>query len=142
MNKFLMIFSVLILSILVACDNDSTSGNDTITVEEVITAFQDAGLEAENATEMTKDDYGMAPMKDDEAKRFLTPSIGEGAGGRILSYSNQDDLEEMKAYYDDLGRESAMFFSWTIAHKNILVQINGDLPEEEYNKYKEALEAL
>ncbi|WP_267206730.1 hypothetical protein [Salinibacillus xinjiangensis] len=34
---------------------------------------------------MTKDDYGMAPMKAEEGFRFLIPSLGEGAGGRILA---------------------------------------------------------
>ena len=40
----------------------------------------------------------------------------------------------MKAYYDDLGEGSAMLFSWTAVKDNILIQINGDLPEEKYKK--------
>jgi len=84
----------------------------------------------------------MAPMKAEEGKRFYIPSLGENAGGRIMSYDDQGDLEEMKKYYDDLGEESAMFFSWTMAHENILIQINGDLPEEKYEEYKAALESL
>ncbi|WP_267206729.1 hypothetical protein [Salinibacillus xinjiangensis] len=40
----------------------------------------------------------------------------------------------MKDYYDSLGEESAMLFSWTIQHDNLLVQINYSLPEEKYNE--------
>jgi len=111
-------------------------------VDDVLQAFKDAGLEAENPREMTKDDYGLAPMKAQEAKRFFIPSLGEDAGGRVFSFNNVADLKQTKEYYDSLGKESAMFFSWTIEKGNILVQINGDLPKEEYEKYKKVLDEL
>ncbi|MFC7062835.1 stress protein [Halobacillus seohaensis] len=141
MKKLLFVLFALSLGVLVACSSTDVS-NDSITVDGAIKAFQDAGLEAENATEMTKDDYGMAPMKSEEGKRFLVPSIEEGAGGRIFSFEKEEDLDQMKEYYDSLGEESAIFFSWTIKHENILVQINGDLPEEKYEEYKTTLESL
>ncbi|WP_156875381.1 stress protein [Virgibacillus sp. 6R] len=117
-------------------------GGDEATADDVIKAFKDAGLEAEEPTEMTKDDYGVAPMKSDEGLRFLVPSIAEGAGGRVITYSNQDDLDEMKEYYDSLGEESAMLFSWTAKSGNVLLQINGDLEEDKFNEYKKALESV
>lgn len=113
-----------------------------LSVDSVIEAFQTANLEAEEPTDMTKDDFGMAPMKSEEAKRFLIPSLGPDSGGRIFSYNNQDELQEMKSYYDDLGEESAMFYSHTASRDNILVQINGSLEDEEFEKYKEVLNAV
>lgn len=113
-----------------------------LTVDEVLQAFKDAGLEAENPREMTKEDYGLAPMKAQEAKRFFIPSLGEDAGGRIFSFDNKADLKQTKEFYDSAGKESAILFSWTIEKGNILVQINGDLPKEKYEKYKKALDEL
>jgi len=134
------LFSVIIFALLlVACNNNA---GDKIKVDNVISAFKDAGLEAESPREMTKDDYGLAPMKADEAKIVKIPSLCDDCNARILSFDNEEDLEQTKKFYDELGKESAMLFSWTIKHKNILVQLNGDLPEEQYNKYKKTLEGM
>ena len=138
MRKLLFIsVTSLLMLFLAACGSE-----DGLTVEDAVNAFKDAGLEVEDVTEMTKDDYGLAPMKADEGVRFLIPSLGEDSGGRIFSFSSQSDLDDTKAYYDNLGKESAMLFSWTIEKENILVQINGELEEEEYEKYKAALNEL
>jgi len=109
---------------------------------QVIEAFQAAGLEAESAYLMTRDDYGMAPMLAVEGTRFFIPSLCADCGGRVLSFSSQDDLDITEAYYVELGRGSAMFFSWTFTKDNILIQINGDLPEERARQYEMALETL
>lgn len=140
MKKLISVFALSLVMVLSACSSSESS--KSVTTSDVVQAFKDAGLEAESTKSMTKDDYGMAPMKAKEATRFLIPSLGEDMGGRIFVYDNKKDLEEMKAYYDELGKASAMLFSWTIAHGNVLVQISGDLPEEEYNKYKTALENI
>jgi hypothetical protein len=140
MKKLVGIMFLFVL-FLTACSS-ATGGKDSITPDKVIVAFKGAGLEAEDSRKMTKDDYGVAPMKAEEGKLIILPSVCEDCGARIFNYENDKDLDEMKAYYDDLGKESAMLFSWTIKHKNILVQLNGDLPEEEYNKYVKALEEL
>lgn len=76
--------------------NSSNANEDKtmeLTVDNLITAFQKSGLEAEDGGELTRDDFGMAPMKADKAKRLLIPSLGEDSGGRIFRYDNQTDLE-------------------------------------------------
>ncbi len=133
-----LIFAVFTVFLLAACSQSAGS----IKTEDVISAFKDAGLEAENVRELTKDDYGMAPMKAEGGKYFYLPSLGENKGARLFTYDSESDLDEMKKFYDDLGKESGMLFSWTIKHKNILIQMNGDLPEEKYNEYKKALKEL
>jgi len=112
------------------------------TSSQVIEAFKAAGLEVENPRAMTKDDYGMAPMLAIEGTRFLIPSLCPDCGGRVLSFSSQEDLETTKAYYIELGRSSAAFFSWVFTKDNILVQINGELPEETAKQYEAALAIL
>jgi hypothetical protein len=109
---------------------------------DVLNAFHSAGLEAEGAHPMTKDDYGVAPMIATEGTRFYIPSLCADCGGRIFSFSSLDDLEILKAFYVEMGKGSALFFSWVFDNDNILVQINGDLPEEEAMLYDEALSGL
>lgn len=116
-----------------------SGGGSNLTTNEVVEAFQDAGLKVEDPREMTKDDYGIAPMTANEGTII---GIGDDMNARVFSFDNEEDLDTHKAVYDELGKSSAMFFSWTIKHKNILVQMGGDLPEEEFNKYKAALEEL
>lgn len=132
MKKVLLLLVVL----LGACSSESGG----LTTDDVVQSFKDAGLEVEDVRDMTKDDYGMAPMTATDGVRFLVPSLGENAGGRIMVFDNEDDLDQTKAYYDELGESSAMLFSWTIKHENALIQINGDLPESKYEEYKKALQ--
>lgn len=107
--------------------------------QQVVDAFKIAGLEAENARPMTVDDYGMAPMLALEATRFIIPSLCADCGGRIMSFNKNEDLEVVKNYYDELAKSSALFFSWVFVKDNILVQINGDLPEPIAKQYETAL---
>lgn len=113
-----------------------------IPIDAVIAAFRAAGLEAEDVRPLTKDDYGMAPMMATAALRFYIPSLGPGAGGRLFAFANQADLETTQAFYVEMGRASALAYSWTFARANILVQINGDLPEDQARKYEKALQDI
>jgi hypothetical protein len=109
---------------------------------QVVDAFKSAGLEAEGTYQMTKDDYGAAPMMATEGIRFLIPSICADCGGRILEFDNLSGLAATQIYYEELGKQSAWFFSWVLVKDNILVQINGKLPEDKATQYQEALEDL
>lgn len=106
---------------------------------QAIEAIKAAGLEFENPREMTKDDYGMAPMMAKEGIRFFVPSLGPDNGGRLYSFATKEEMDKTKDYYIKLGKENAKFFSWVIEKDNILIQINGDLKEDAANKYKDAL---
>src|SRR5574340_608128 len=112
------------------------------TTADAVAAIQAAGLEFVDPHPMTKDDYGMAPMSAAEAVRFLLPSVCSDCGGRLYSFSSQADLELMKNYYEELGRQSALFFSWVFVKDNLLLQINGDLPEGQALKYKVVMDGL
>lgn len=111
-------------------------------VQQAQDAIIAAGLEFSNPTIMTKNDYGPAPMSATEAIHFLVPSICSDCGGRLYSFANSDDLSLMEHYYTELGRQSALFFSWVFIKDNILIQINGDLSEEQARKYEKVLSDL
>lgn len=91
---------------------------------------------------MTVDDFGLAPYVATDAVRFMIPTICADCGGRIFAFDDPEKLAVTKEYYDKLGEQSAYFFSWTFTKDNILVQINGDLPEEKAKQYQAALDQL
>jgi hypothetical protein len=119
-----------------------TSSFQKWTCDDVVQTFKKASLEISGEHPMTKEDYGIAPMRAVEGIHFFIPSLCSDCGGRILSFSNQSDLDITKTYYDELAKSSAMLFSWEFEKDNILVQINGDLPEEKARKYETALNAM
>jgi hypothetical protein len=91
---------------------------------------------------MTHQEYGLAPLVAVEGTRFLIPSLGDDNGGRAFSFANEQDLLTLKKYYDDLGRQSAAFYSYTFVKGDVLVQINGDLAQDKAQKYNDALQTL
>lgn len=135
MRRWIVLIGLLF--VLTACGGSAS----TVTGDQVIDKFKAAGLEAEKPAAMTKDDYGMAPFVC-KGTHFFTPSVGEDAGGRLYICDNDKDRDSLKAYYDALGKGSAMFFSWTFAHGPALVQINGELPEAKARQYEAVMNAL
>lgn len=136
-----VLLSALVAVILAGCSG--VSGASTkLTSGDVVDGFKDAGLTVEDKREMSKDDYGMAPMKAADGTMFTVPFVCEDCNVRVMSFKKDADLKQTKAYYDDLGAESAMFFSWTIEHANILVQLSGDMEEEKVEEYREVVEGM
>ena len=128
-----IIVLVLFTSLLLGCGN-----NEVVTANDVISAFEEAGLEAQQPSKMTKDNYGMAPYLC-EGTRFLIPSLGENSGGRIFICDSINDLNALQKYYTELGEASALFFSWVFTNNNVLVQINGNLAEDIARQYEQVI---
>ncbi len=112
------------------------------TTQQVVEAFKADGLEVGTPRSMTTDDYGLVPMLAVEGIRFFIPSICADCGGRIMSFASQEDLTIVENYYAQMGRFGAVLFSWVYVKDNILVQINGELPEENAHMYQAALDSL
>jgi hypothetical protein len=108
----------------------------------VVEHLQQRRLEFVNPQPMTVDDYGMAPRVATAAMRFLIPSLCKDCGGRIFTFATAEDLELTQSYYVELGKSSAAYYSHTFAQANILLQINGDLPDEKAEQYRQALYSL
>ena len=132
-----LIWIGLVVSVLVACGG----GAKAATGDDVVAAFKAANLEAEGARPMAKDDYGAAPYVC-TGTRFLIPSLGEEAGGRVFVCGNDADRDALATFYTELGKGSALLFSWVFVKDRIVVQINGDLPEEQARKYEAALNGM
>lgn len=112
------------------------------TIENAQDVIISAGLEFDSPRKMTKDDYGMAPLTAKEGVRFFIPSLCSECGGRLLTFSTIEGLNSVYGYYDELGKQSAMFFSWVFTKDNVLIQINGDLSEAKALEYQAALNNL
>ncbi|ANC22867.1 stress protein [Bacillus sp. 22475] len=133
-----LLIGALLLFGLAACDSVK-SMTSNVTVGKVIEEFKAAGLEAENPSDLPEKEFGNTRK---EAKRILVPALGEDSGGRIFEFKNKEDLEKAKKYYDDLGNGNQMLFSHTYAKGNFLIQMNGDMEDAQFNKYKEVMDKV
>jgi hypothetical protein len=124
----ILLLFIIITSLITGCAKQ-------VTGDDVVKSFKNAGLQAENPSPMTKDDYGLAPYVC-KGTHFFVPSIDPTAGGRVFICDNDKDRDLLNSYYTELGRSSAIFFSWVFVKGNVLVQINGDLPENTARKYE------
>lgn len=124
----------------------ATASAKTFTAQQAVDAFKAARLDVGNPRPMVKDDYGAAPMMASDAIIFELTSLGPDSQGmrhgRVMAFANAADLNTTKTYYVTLGKGSALLFSWVYDSANLLVQINGDLPEAQAVKYQAALAAL
>ncbi|HHY2677553.1 TPA: stress protein [Bacillus toyonensis] len=133
-----LLIGALLLFGLTACDSVK-SMTSNVTVGKVIEEFKAAGLEAENPSDLPEKEFGNTRK---EAKRILVPALGEDSGGRIFEFKNKEDLEKAKKYYDDLGNGNQTLFSHTYAKGNFLIQMNGDMEDAQFNKYKEVMDKV
>lgn len=109
-------------------------------LDDIIETFSQQSLVVYNPRDMTKDDFGIAPMSATSAKIFSlveTDNEDDQRNARLLTFDNLDDLKATKQYYDDLGKDSAMLFSYTAVNEDelVLMQFNGQLPQELVEKY-------
>ncbi|QEQ20656.1 stress protein [Bacillus sp. BS98] len=133
-----LLIGALLLFGLSACDSVK-SMTSNVTVGKVIEEFKAAELEADNPSDLPEKEFGNTRK---EAKRILVPALGEDSGGRIFEFKNKEDLEKAKKYYDDLGNGNQMLFSHTYAKGNFLIQMNGDMEDAQFNKYKEVMDKV
>ncbi|CAM4403614.1 hypothetical protein BAMA_20065 [Bacillus manliponensis] len=112
---------------------------EPVTVNTLIEEFKAAGLEAENPTDLAQKEFGNIRK---EGKRILVPALGEGAGSRLFEFDKPENLEKAKAYYDELSNAGPMTFSHTYAKGNFLLQMNGDMEDAEFAKYKEVMDKI
>ena len=61
-------------------------------------------------------------------------------GGRVFTFESEEDLAEVRDFYEGLGEAGGPFFSWVFAEGNVLIQISGRLPEEGARRYEAILE--
>lgn len=122
--------------------SSSSKKKELVTLNTILKKFTKDDLTVDEAKPMTKDDFGMAPMSAKEAKLFgiQKDASGNHMNARIFLFEEEKDLNKTKDYYDNLGKESAMAFSYTASsvEKLVLMQFNGNLPSDLVQKYADS----
>ncbi|BBE51156.1 hypothetical protein OYT1_ch1609 [Ferriphaselus amnicola] len=96
-------------------------------MDKLIEKFDDPDIEFQYL--MSPKNYGAAPYVC-EGARFAILSLGDDAGGRIFFCKKMADRNRLANYYRELGKSSALFFSWVFVKGNVVLQLNGDLSEQ------------
>ncbi len=109
------------------------------TIEQTVTAFKRAGLEAENIIPMTTADFIHMPEQPIAGIRFFIPSAGQGIGGKILAFETLRELEAVRTYYNELGQSDPMFSSRIFVNQNLILQLDRDVPDNQAALYERAL---
>lgn len=120
----------------------SACGNK-VEIKDFTKGFKDAGLNVNNEKEMTREDYGAAPMKAEKGIIFGVKKGEDGQymNGRLLEFKDEKDLDQTKEYYDKLGKESAILYSHTYKTEDgkYLLQMNGEIDDSTFDKYKDTM---
>jgi hypothetical protein len=131
---------LLILVTLTACGGAPNAGGEGGGNNSVIAAFKAAGLEVANEREMTKDDYGQAPVLC-SGTQFAIPSLGADIPNNVFVCATREELTSLKTYYNVRGQGNPELRSWTFSKGTVLVRIDGKLPADQAKKYEAAIPA-
>jgi hypothetical protein len=121
-----MVASMLCLTFITTA---ACSGLGTPSSEEVVRAFEDEGSPMGNidpVEEVERWKTSPVPKTYTEGTHFDIPGMGEGHGGQVFVFENEEDLNVMVDYYESLP--------------NISLQIGGNLPKGDADAYGDVLE--
>ena len=107
------------------------------TAEEMIQAFRDEGFEVGEVQPISRsEDRSLIPKTYEEQVSFTIPSSGERVKGRVFTFLSRETLDPVHEYYEEFG---SMFSSYIYVEGNVLVQIVGEVPEDQAERYGEVL---
>lgn len=109
------------------------------TSAQVIQAFVRAGLPFEIPSLPRDERDTFSGLIAADTKLIHIPNQGADANGMILCFKNARDLRRMEAYYAALGNALPQYSSWIYVHDNVILQINGSVPEAVASHYAAAL---
>jgi hypothetical protein len=107
-------------------------------ITDVVNSFQGNGLEIGDIRQVTDVDQSFLPARVKEGIKFSIPSVGEEVAGCILSFNDKYNLEKVRKHYLGLN-EKGEFYTWTFVKDNILLVLDGRLPESMAREYERAL---
>jgi len=132
--RYFAIFAFIIL-FLGSCSQDTSNGH--ITAGDVYISFSNNGLEAANPHVLTSEDIYLTGSSCTGAF-FYIPSLGSNDGGRILECETSSGLNGLVNNIVNIDN----YQSWLVVKMNILVQIDGRLPEAIANRYAAAIPGI
>jgi len=109
--------------------------------DDVVKVLNEQSLEVEAPEFITETDRFGLPATTKELIKFSMPSIGKGIQGCILIFELKDNLNKNKNYYSALN-DKGHPHTWSFLKDNILLVIDGAVPEEKAKQYESALTGL
>ena len=134
MKRYAML--LVLALVLVSC---TSSGQSSLTMDQAMQAFRDAGLECENPQPVSKTDDSPLPKTFVEAKRCVVPSVDADHGLRVFAFDNEHDLKMVQDYYEGF---TGVFGSYVYVRDNLLFQTSVSMPKELAEQYREVLESF
>lgn len=110
-------------------------------ISEVIGFFVNQGVEMVDLRTVIDSDYRPLPAKAKEGIKFRIPVNEKPLDGCILSFNVKHDLEKVRNHYLKLNKKGQLR-SWTFVKDNILLVLDGRMPEKIARKYEEVLDNL
>lgn len=106
--------------------------------EEIVQAFEEAGLTVVDPRPVEDEDLGMAPQTFEEGTHFVADPE-EDLGAKVFTYESEEDLEKMQDFYEGF---SGFLTSHVYTEGLTLLQINGQLRKAKADQYGEILEKM
>jgi hypothetical protein len=112
------------------------------TAQDVVAAFSTAGLEVQGVQRDMAVGRG-APNTFSERYVFEVPRIAP-AGGQILVFQSQSDLDAWQQYFAQLRADSATRRDvvYVFVKENVILQVNANLTTQEASAFEDALAGM
>ena len=133
---------VVCLATIVLVATGACSGFGTPSSQDVVDAFEEEGLEVGKSYPLEEDEGWQAfehPTNYEDGTRFEIPSLGRDAGGRVFTFDSEEDLNEMRDFYEGMTKETPSVSSHLYQEGLVLLQMNGDVGKAQAEGYADVL---
>ena len=130
-----VLIALTLVALVVSCSGTPSS-------QEVVDAFEEEGLEVGKSYPLEEDEGWQAfehPTNYEDGTRFEIPSLGRGAGGRVFSFDSEEDLNEMRDFFEGMTKETPSVSSHLYQDGLVLLQMNGDVGKAQAEGYADVL---
>ena len=108
---------------------------------EIIKSFNENGLIDEKAKQEKGIELSGLPAKTNESIGFLVSFNEKKLKGCVFEFDKKKNIKMVLDHYLDLNRNNELH-TWSLVKDNILVVIDGDMPEKEIQEYRAVLAGM
>jgi len=107
----------------------------------VIKSFNENGLKVEKAKNEKGIELSRLPAKTNESIKFSVSFNEQKLKGCILEFDKKKDFDKVKNHYFSLNN-SGELHTWSLIKDNILLVIEGSMPDQVIRKYEAVLAGI
>ena len=105
---------------------------------EIIKSLNDNGLNIDQTGNVSEDEIDTLPADIRNGVKFSIRSDEQIRSGCVLEFEKKKDFETIQGHYLELNKNNELH-TWSFVKDNILVVIEGAMPEKEIQAYKAVL---